>query len=459
MYETFGLFTGDSRIRGGNSPEAFSPVSERSPGAVCIAAPEDARSAIDAAADALAPLPAPGGFGRADALHRVAEEMARRADEATRTISAETGKPLVQSGRGRGLACDQSRRHAEEARRIHGRTAGSRVPGGRFEIRREPVGIAGAFTAWNFPAALPARKSAPALAAGCPVILRQSSQPPGAAIIPAGCLRAGDLPDGAAILVIGVAGDACVPIMADPRVRKLSRTGSTGAGGQMIRDAAETVKKASMELGGNAPLIVLDDAGLDMALEASVPAKHANCGQACVVPDRFFVHESLRDHFVEGFLERAGKIKLGHGLDPETGMGPLIESGRPESVDGMVRPAVADCATLALEGKRAAEFNEGHFCEPTVLTGVTDEMTAFADEEEALRRANSPTMGLSAYAFTPSPDRARRAAGALRSGMAGVNSFALAAAEALLAAQAARAWAVRAAGRGSTTASSSEVRG
>ena len=444
MYENFGLFIGGNWVKGARSSEVFSPVTERSLGAVCIAAPEDTRSAIDAAADASAPLHALGGFGRADALHRAADEMVRRADEATKMISTETGKPLVQSGREWGLACDQFRWYAEEARRIYGRTVGSRVPGGRFEISREPVGIVGAFTAWNFPAALPARKLAPALGAGCPVILRPSSQTPGAAMILVDCLRAGGLPDGAVNLVIGVTSDTYRPIMADPRVRKVSLTGSTKVGQQMIRDAAETVKKVSMELGGNAPLIVFDDADLDMALEASVPTKFANCGQVCVAPDRFLVHATLHDRFVEGFVARASKIRLGDGLDPETGMGPLIKSSSLETIDGIVRSAVADGATLALGGKRAAGFNEGHFYEPTVLTGVADEMTvfaeenfgpvaaitSFAEEEEALQRANSSTMGLSAYAFTSSPDRARRAVATLKSGMVGINSFALAAAEA-----------------------------
>ena len=444
MYEDFGIFVGGTWVKGMNSSEVFSPVTERPLGAVRVATPEDTRSAIDAAADALEPLLALGGFGRADAQHQAADEMVRRTDEAARMISTETGKPLAQSVREWGLACDQFRWYAEEARRIYGRTVGSRVPGGRFEISREPVGIVGAFTAWNFPAALPARKLAPALAAGCPVILRPSSQTPGAAIVLVDCLRAGGFPDGAVNLVIGATSDTYVPIMADPRVRKVSLTGSTKVGQQMLRDAAETVKKVSMELGGNAPLIVFDDADLDTALEVSVPTKYANCGQVCVAPDRFLVHESLHERFVEGFVERAGKIKLGDGLDPESGMGPLIRASSLESIDGIVRSAVADGATLVLGGKRAAGFNEGHFYEPTVLTDVTDEMTVFAEEnfgpvaaittfseeDEALQRANSSTMGLSAYVFTSSPVRARRVIASLKSGMVGINSFALAAAEA-----------------------------
>jgi succinate-semialdehyde dehydrogenase/glutarate-semialdehyde dehydrogenase len=232
--------------------------------------------------------------------------------------------------------------------------------------------------------------------------------------------------------------------MADKRVRKVSLTGSTRVGQQMIRDAAETVKKVSMELGGNAPFILYDDADLDAALDAAVPTKFANCGQVCVTPDRFFVHESLHDAFVEGFVTRAQEIRLGDGLDNATMMGPLINEGRLSEIDAIVKDAVKSGATIATGGKRAAQFNEGHFYEPTVLTGVTDNMKVFAEEnfgpiaaitkfredDEALSRANASDMGLSAYAFTSSPERARRTVAALKAGMVGINSFALAASEA-----------------------------
>jgi succinate-semialdehyde dehydrogenase/glutarate-semialdehyde dehydrogenase len=444
MYARYGLFIGGDWVRGGATAEVLSPVTEKPVGEAAVAARGDTEAAIEAAAAAFGPLRDMGGFGRADALHKVADEMRRRTDEAVRMISTETGKPLVQSGREWNLACDQFRWYAEEARRIYGRIVASRVPGGRFEVTREPVGVVGAFTAWNFPAALPARKLAPALAAGCPVVLRPSSQTPGVAMIIVDCLRAGGLPDGAVNLVVGSTGDTYGPIMADARVRKVSLTGSTRVGQQMIRDAAETVKKVSMELGGNAPLIVYDDADLAAALDVAVPTKYANCGQVCVTPDRFFIHESLHDAFVDGFVARASAIRLGDGLDEATAMGPLISARRLTEVDAVVQEAVRAGAEVAYGGRRAPGFNAGHFYEPTVLTAVRDDMTVFAeenfgpvaaitsfrDEEEVLARANASPMGLSAYAFTRSPDRARRTVAALKSGMVGINSFALAASEA-----------------------------
>lgn len=444
MYSQFGLFIDGHWTPGTVTGEVISPVTEKPLGQVPVATAEETGAAIGAAARALPKLREMGGFARAEALHRAADEMIRRSDEAARMIAAETGKPIAQAGREWGLACDQFRWFAEEARRIYGRIIESRVPGGRFEVSREPVGIVGAFTAWNFPAALPARKLAPALAAGCPVVLRPSSQTPGVAMVMVDCLRASGLPAGAVNLVVGATADTYAPIMADSRVRKVSLTGSTRVGQQMIRDAAQTVKKVSMELGGNAPLIVYDDADLDSALDLTVATKFANCGQVCVTPDRIFVHESLHDAFVAGFVARTAAIRLGDGLDPETGMGPLINAGRLAEIEAIVRDALRSGATLAHGGQRPAHLNNGYFFEPTVLTDVTDEMkvfaeenfgpiaaiTRFATEDEVLARANASDMGLSAYAFTRSPERARRTVAALKAGMVGINSFALAASEA-----------------------------
>ena len=443
MYDSFGLFIAGRWTRSDARIQVISPVTGRLLGESPAASIADTKAALDAAASALPKLRAMGGFARADALHRAADEMLRRTNEAARMIALETGKPIAQAGREWVLACDQFRWHAEEARRIYGRIIDSRVPGGRFEVTHEPVGVVGAFTAWNFPAALPARKLAPALAAGCPVVLRPSSQTPGVAMVMVDCLRAADLPEGAVNLVVGATAATYAPIMADTRVRKVSLTGSTRIGQQMIRDAADTVKKVSMELGGNAPLIVYDDADLQMVLDLAVPTKYANCGQVCVTPDRFFVHDSLHDAFVEGFVARTAKIRLGDGIDPETGMGPLINAARLAEIESIVTEAVAAGASITHGGKRP-DRNAGFFFEPTVLTGVTDDMrvfaeenfgpiaaiTRFADEDEVLARANASDMGLSAYAFTRSPDRARRTVAALKAGMVGINSFAMAASEA-----------------------------
>lgn len=446
MHENFGLFIGGTwrEAERGDTLDVVSPVTERLLGKVPSATVADAAEALEFAARGLAAWRSRAAFERADALHRIADDMTRRRDEAVRMISTETGKPLAQSDREWTLSIDQFRWYAEEARRIYGRVIESRAPGGRFEVLREPVGIVAAFTAWNFPAALVARKVAPALAAGCSIIVRPSSQTPGVAMVIVDCLRAGNLPDGTVGLLVGPTSSTYAPIMASTVVRKVSLTGSTRVGQQMLRDAADTVKKVSMELGGNAPLIVFDDADLETALDVCVPTKYANAGQVCVTPDRFFVHESLHDAFVDGFVARAKALKLGDGLDPSVQMGPLINAGRLSEIETIVENATAVGAKVAAGGRRAAAFNAGHFYEPTVLTEVTDDMAVFSDEnfgpvaaitrfssdDEALARANASTMGLSAYAFTCSPQRARRAVADLKAGMVGINSFALAASEA-----------------------------
>ena len=446
MYGRFGLFIGGAWQPGatGATSPVLSPVSERSLGDCPVASVADTEMALASAADGLAAWAAASAFSRADALHRIADEMLRRTDEAARMISLETGKPIAQSQREWGLSIDQFRWYAEEARRIYGRIVESRVPGGRFEIHHEPVGIVAAFTAWNFPAALVARKVAPALAAGCSVVVRPSSQTPGVAMVLVDCCRAGGLPAGAVNLVIGPTDATYAPLMASQAVRKVSLTGSTRVGQQMIRDAADTLKKVSMELGGNAPVIVYDDADLDAALNAAVPTKYANAGQVCVTGDRFYVHESLHDAFVEGFVARAQAIRLGDGLDPAVGMGPLINAGRVAGMERIVAGAVAAGATIATGGNRAPGFNAGHFFQPTVLTDCTDGMPVMAEEnfgplaavarfrseDEVLARANACDMGLSAYAFTRDPARARRTVAALKAGMVGINSFAMAASEA-----------------------------
>ena len=269
----------------------------------------------------------PPAFTRADSLHAIADEMIRRTGEAAEMISRETGKPIAQSQREWALTPTVPlvrRRSAAHLRPVRREPR----PGRAFEVSHEPVGVVAAFTAWNFPAALIARKVAPALAAGCSVIVRPSSQTPGVAMVIVDCCRAGNLPSGVVNLVVGPTDATYAPIMATKVVRKVSLTGSTRVGQQMIRDAADTMKKVSMELGGNAPLIVYEDADLEAALNVAVPTKYANAGQVCVTPDRFYVHESLHDAFVAGFAARAMAIKLGDGLDASVGMGPLINAGR-----------------------------------------------------------------------------------------------------------------------------------
>lgn len=446
MYENFGLFiNGTWRSQcGQGSLDVVDPATGATIGTVPAADRADVEEAISAATDGLKLWRSTPAWARADLLHAAADAMRDRTEEAARRITLEAGKPLAQSRREWALSVDQFRWYAEEARRIYGRIVESRAPGGRIEVLHEPVGVVAAFTAWNFPAVLIARKVAPALAAGCSVIVRPSSEVPGTAMLIVDCLRQAGAPKGVVNLVVGPTSTTYATLVASPVVRKITLTGSTAVGQQMVRDAAATLKRVSMELGGNAPMIVFDDAHVDAVLDLAVPTKFANAGQVCVTPDRFYVHESLHDDFLAGFVKRAGALKLGHGLEEESQMGPLINQRRVDAIEAVLADAEKRGGRIETGGRRPQGQNKGFFFEPTVITGLPDDALALAEEnfgpiaaitpfsavDEVYERANAGDFGLSAYVFTRNPARMREAVARIEAGMVGVNSFALAAAEA-----------------------------
>ena len=445
MYERMGLFTdGAWEAKAAEMLPVIDPATGEQIGAAPSATVADTEAAIASAERGLKVWRGTQAWARADILHKVADVMLARAEEAARRITLEAGKPLAQSRREWQLSIDQFRWHAEEARRIYGRVVESRVSGGRLEVSHEPIGIVAAFTAWNFPAVLIARKAAPALAAGCSIIIRPSRETPGVAMVVVDCLREAGVPAGVVNLVTGPTSTTYAPIMASPKVRKVSLTGSTAVGQQMIRDAAATLKRCTMELGGNAPVIVFDDFGVEAALDICVPAKFANAGQVCVTGDRFYVQQEVYGKFVEGFAARAKALKLGHGLEDTTQMGPLINQKRIDAMETVIADARRLGGTINMGGGRPAGQNKGFFFEPTVISNIPDSAKALAEEnfgpiaaitsfksaDEAYDRANASDMGLSAYVFTREPKRQREAVARIESGMVGVNSFALAAAEA-----------------------------
>jgi succinate-semialdehyde dehydrogenase / glutarate-semialdehyde dehydrogenase len=429
---------------GADAITAVDPATEEVLFEFLAASASDTQEAIAAARAAQLLWRATSGWTRADILHKCADVMTARTEEAARQITLEAGKPLAQSRREWQLSIDQFRWHAEEARRIHGRIIESRAPGGRLEVHHEPVGVVAAFTAWNFPAVLIARKAAPALAAGCSIIVRPSRETPGTAAVLMDCLVEAGVPAGVVSLVVGPTSTTYDVLMKSPVVRKVSLTGSSSVGQQMLLDAAQTFKRATMELGGNAPVIVFDDASLEATLDICVAVKFANAGQVCVTGDRFYVHESLHTKFVDGFAARAKALKLGHGLDEASQMGPLINAKRVAAIDAIVADARKRGGRIVSGGERSSDKNKGFFFEPTVIADLPDDALALAEEnfgpiaaitpfrtdDEVYDRANSTELGLSAYAFTQSPRRIRETVARLEAGMVGINSFALAAAEA-----------------------------
>ncbi|GLR67162.1 NAD-dependent succinate-semialdehyde dehydrogenase [Acidocella aquatica] len=446
MYQNYGLFIDGVWLGVGQGEriEVVDPGTGAGLGDVPGASLADAGEALASAGRGLALWRATPAWTRADFLHHAADVMRARTEEAARMITLESGKPLAQARREWTMSADQFRWFGEEARRIYGRIVESRAPGGRIEVLHEPVGIVAAFTAWNFPAVLAARKLAPALAAGCAVILRPSSEVPGTAMVMIDCLREAGLPKGVVNLLVGPVATTYAPLVASPAVRKVTLTGSTAIGRQMLHDAADTVKRTSMELGGNAPMVVFEDADMEAALDLAVPAKFANAGQVCVAPDRFYVHESLHGRFVSGFVARARALRLGHGLDEATQMGPLINPRRVSAIAEVVADAQRRGGRIETGGSPPQMESNGYFFSPTVISGLPDDAKALADEnfgpiaaitpfasdEEVYHRANDSSFGLAAYVFTKSPARVREAVARMEAGMVGVNSFALSAAEA-----------------------------
>lgn len=406
----------------------------------------DAKAAIAAAADAYPQWKARTAADRALLLHRFADQIEKRKDRLARLITREQGKPLREAAVEVKLTIDSFRWYAEEARRAYGNWIPDPVPNRRLITMREPVGVVGAIIPWNVPAAMIARKAAPALAVGCTMVLKPAEETPLTALLIAEAALDADLPPGVFNIVTGDPVSIGQALLEDERVRKISFTGSTAVGRLLLRGAAEHIKRVSMELGGNAPVILFEDCDVAKAVNALAALKFLNAGQACISANRIFVHASIHDRVAAELAERAGKLSVGNGLAEGVQMGPLIEKAAVDKVAGLVDDAVARGAHSISGGTRltSGDLRNGHFFAPTVLTGMTVDMRAaneevfgpvaslfrFDDADEAIARANDVPYGLAAYVFTESMSRAIRAGEALETGMVGINEIRIGAAEA-----------------------------
>jgi succinate-semialdehyde dehydrogenase/glutarate-semialdehyde dehydrogenase len=414
------------------------PVVDPSTGAslalVADAAPSDALMALDAAEGARADWAATPARSRADLLMAAYEAVTRRTEELALLITLEMGKPLDESRREVAYGADYLRWYAEEAVREGGRITTS--PDGRsiLTTAREPVGPCLLITPWNFPLAMGLRKIAPALAAGCTVVLKPAELTPLTSLLAAAILAGAGLPAGVCNVVTTTdPGALSRALMADPHLRKVSFTGSTAVGQRLLEQSARNVLRTSMELGGNAPMLIFDDADLDRAVDGAVVAKLRNGGQSCIAANRILVQEGVADAFVERFVDRLEQAVVGRGTAPGTTVGPLIDERAVAKAGRLVDDAVARGARLLCGGAPIA--GPGSFFSPTVLEAVSDDaailheevfgpvapIVRFADEAEALRRANATPLGLAAYVFTESLDRAARVSAALEAGMVGIN--------------------------------------
>ncbi|HWV55797.1 NAD-dependent succinate-semialdehyde dehydrogenase [Pseudorhodoplanes sp.] len=445
MYDEFGLFI-DGRWRasrsGGTRP-VIDPVDEEIIGHLPSADAADLDEILAVLAREAPRWGQVSGWERSGILRGIASEMRTVSDRAARDMSAETGKTLAEAAGEWGAAVDQFDWYADEARRIFGHVLDGRDRNVRLNVRFDPVGPVAAFTAWNFPALLPARKIAASLAAGCPVVIKPSEEAPSSTLhIAAAAIRAG-LPAGVLNVVSGKSADISSHLIASPIIRKVSLTGSVPVGKLILKQCADTVKKVSMELGGHAPVLVLEDADPVAAATLCARTKFRNAGQVCISPSRFYVHNSIYEPFARTMADVANGLRIGRGSDDGIEMGPMANARGRERIVGMVSNALAKGATLLAGGEIPADRNRGFFYRPTVLGDVPDDalimteepfgpvapIARFSDFDDAIRRANDVSFGLAGYVFTQSLEGANKAAEALEVGMVGVNDMLLAAAE------------------------------
>lgn len=428
---------GQWRDGSGGGEEVIDPASGAPMAELGHAAPAEIDEALDAAKRGFEVWRRTSAYERSAILRKAAQLLRERADAIARGMTAEQGKVLAESKIEVLTSADIMDWYAEEGRRAYGRIIPGRAPGSRQMVLREPVGVAAAFTPWNFPALTPMRKIAGALAAGCSLVLKPSEETPATCLEIVRALDEAGLPKGVLNVVFGVPAKVSEQVIASPIVRKISFTGSTAVGKLLMAQAARGAKRSTMELGGHSPVIVFDD--VDPAKVAAIAAggKYRNAGQVCISPTRFFVHESNYKKFVESFTEVAKGLKLGSGLEADTRMGPLANARRVDAIEGFVQDAVEKGAKLQTGGQRRG--NDGFFFEPTVLSDVPDDARIMREEpfgpvapivpfrsfDEVIERANSLDYGLAAYAFTGSEKTATAVADALESGMVGVNSLAV----------------------------------
>jgi len=370
---------------------------------------------------------------RAAVLQGAARLMMERKEELARIATLEEGKPLAETRIEVLMNVGLFNFYAGEVFRLYGRTL-VRPTGQRSTVSKEPVGPVAAFAPWNFPLGNPGRKLGAPIAAGCSVILKAAEETPASALGVLQCLLDAGLPKEVAQAVFGVPDEVSRHLLGSPIIRKLSFTGSTVVGKHLAKLAADDCKRTTMELGGHGPVLVFDDADLGQVLDTVVPGKYRNAGQVCVSPTRFIVQETVFERFRDGFIERAGRIVVGDGLDPATGMGPMANARRPDAMERLIGDAKAHGAKLGAGGERIG--NRGFFYQPTVLSeipldaaimneepfGPVALINAFGGEESMIAEANRLPYGLAAYAWTADAKRQRRLAREIESGMIGINT-------------------------------------
>jgi succinate-semialdehyde dehydrogenase/glutarate-semialdehyde dehydrogenase len=419
---------------GGGTLTVEDPSTEEPLVEVADAGAEDALAALSTAADRQREWAATAPRERGEILRGAYEAIVERTEELALLMTLEMGKALAESRAEMAYAAEFFRWFSEEAVRIHGRYMVNTTGRGRILTLRQPVGPCVFVTPWNFPTAMGTRKIAPAIAAGCTIVVKPAQQTPLSMLALAEILEQAGLPGGVLNVITAKRSGAVIePLLRDSRTRKLSFTGSTEVGRRLIEQSAEQVLRVSMELGGNAPFLVFEDADLDAAVEGAMLAKMRNVGEACTAANRFHVHDSVAEEFAGRLAERMQALKVGRGTEPDTDVGPLIDEDQRTKVAELVADAADRGARVLLGGERVD--GRGYFFEPTVLAGVPEDarllreeifgpvapIATFSSDAQALEAANRTEYGLVAYVYTRDLARAFRVCEGIETGMVGLN--------------------------------------
>ena len=418
----------------GSRKAVINPATRNDIALVSMATVEDIKRAIAEADKAFKPWASMTAPARAKILRAWYQLIVDNVEDLARILTCEQGKPLSEARAEIIYGAGFIEWYAEEGKRLYGETVPTNVVGRRILTIRQPIGVTAAITPWNFPMAMIARKAGPALAAGCPMIIKPATDTPLSALAIAVLAERAGIPKGVLTVVVGNPRMIGAEITSSPIIKALSFTGSTEVGKQLMADCAQTVKKVAMELGGNAPLIVFNDADIELAVNGVIASKFRNSGQTCVCANRILVQSSIHDEFVNSLTVAVARLKVGNGLDPESTQGPLINEGAVLKVQSHVEDALSKGGTLIYGGKRSDDG--GTFFEPTIITNVTDQMLVsqeetfgplagvikFETEEEAIELANNTPFGLAAYFFTQDLGRTWRVAEALEAGVVGINT-------------------------------------
>ena len=429
------LYVNHEWVEGEKSLDVINPATEETIIPVSYGTANDARTALEAAQRALPEWKALTVYDRSAKLRKIADLMREHVEDLATLLTLEQGKPLAES-RGETLTSAATFEwFAEEAKRAYGRTIPSSFPNKRLFTVRHPVGVCAAVSPWNFPILLQVRKIAPALAVGCTTVSRPASQTPLCLIRLFELMEEADLPPGVVNLVMGPPREIMQEFMTNSICRKISFTGSTEVGKQLMRQAADQIKLLSLELGGHAPVIIFPDVDVEAAAKASVIGKFRNNGQVCISPTRFYAQQSIEKDYLEACVEATKALKLGDGFDEGTEVGPMFESKALDKTESLIQDATHKGATCLSGGARSKRFERGYFFEPTVLTNVESNMAVMTEEpfapvmpitdfdsiDEVIAKANDTNYGLAAYVMTNDISAAIKMSEGLEFGIIGIN--------------------------------------